>query len=140
MTVALADAARAAGVAVLRGNAPEERRVAGAGGLALHILDWGPAGGADVLMLHGFGQTAHTWDLCCAGLGAHLRLLSLDTDNHAFVLDQDKETIENAPGFDKDHWPETNDKNYHGNDSYWDDTNSYWGSFMGPNTGAMPYR
>lgn len=82
MTVALADAARAAGVAVLRGNAPEERRVAGAGGLALHILDWGPAGGADVLMLHGFGQTAHTWDLCCAGLGAHLRLLSLDLRGH----------------------------------------------------------
>ncbi len=69
------------------------------------------------------------------------KLLSLDTANHAFVLDQDKETIENAPGFDKDHWPETNDQNYYGNnDSYWDNTNSYWGSFMGPNTGAMPYR
>lgn len=69
------------------------------------------------------------------------KLLSLDTDNHAFVLDQDKETIENAPGFDKDHWPETNDQNFEGtNDSYWDNTNSYWGSFMGPNTGAMPYR
>lgn len=68
------------------------------------------------------------------------RLLSLDTANHAFVLDQDKETIENAPGFDKDHWPGTNDRNSYDDNSYWDNTNSYWGSFMGPNTGAMPYR
>lgn len=31
--------------------------------------------------------------------------LKLDTLNHRFVLDVDKETLKNAPGFDKDHWP-----------------------------------
>lgn len=33
------------------------------------------------------------------------RSLQLDTRNHAFVLDVDKERLENAPGFDKDNWP-----------------------------------
>jgi sporulation protein YlmC with PRC-barrel domain len=31
--------------------------------------------------------------------------LKLDTDNHRFVLSMEKERLENAPGFDKDHWP-----------------------------------
>ena len=31
--------------------------------------------------------------------------LKLDPENHRFVLDVDKETLKNAPGFDKDHWP-----------------------------------
>ncbi|HWG75862.1 MAG TPA: PRC-barrel domain-containing protein [Steroidobacteraceae bacterium] len=31
--------------------------------------------------------------------------LKLDTVNHRFVLDVDRETLKNAPGFDKDHWP-----------------------------------
>lgn len=32
--------------------------------------------------------------------------LTIDTENHAFILDIDKEVLENAPGFDKDHWPD----------------------------------
>lgn len=60
------------------------------------------------------------------------RLLAIDTKNHAFVLDQDKDVIKNAPGFDKDHWPGTNDHSF-------ETTNTYWGSFMGPNVGAEPY-
>jgi sporulation protein YlmC with PRC-barrel domain len=32
--------------------------------------------------------------------------LRIDTENHAFILDIDKEVLENAPGFDKDHWPD----------------------------------
>lgn len=59
-------------------------------------------------------------------------VLSIDTENHAFILPQSKEVLENAPGFDKDHWPETNNHDY---DSY----DNYWGGFMGPNTGAEPY-
>jgi sporulation protein YlmC with PRC-barrel domain len=55
------------------------------------------------------------------------KALILDTDRHAFILNQKREVLENAPGFDKDHWPETNaiEKTY-----------AYWGSFMGPNTGV----
>lgn len=32
-------------------------------------------------------------------------MVTVDTDDHAVVVDVDKETVENAPGFDKDHWP-----------------------------------
>lgn len=59
-------------------------------------------------------------------------LLTLDAKNQRFILDQKKETLENAPGFDKDHWPETNSHQF-------DHSTTYWGSFMGANTGAVPY-
>lgn len=32
--------------------------------------------------------------------------LTIDTENHAFILDVDKEVLESAPDFDKDHWPD----------------------------------
>jgi sporulation protein YlmC with PRC-barrel domain len=54
------------------------------------------------------------------------KALTLDTKRHAFILDQKKEVLENAPGFDKDHWPDTNAM---------EETYAYWGSFMGPSTG-----
>ena len=57
------------------------------------------------------------------------RALELDTSRHAFILNQRREVLENAPGFDKDHWPETNSREMKG--SY-----SSWGSFMGPNSGV----
>jgi hypothetical protein len=31
--------------------------------------------------------------------------LSLDSENDEFVLAVNKERLKNAPGFDKDHWP-----------------------------------
>ncbi len=55
------------------------------------------------------------------------RALVLDTERHAFILNQKREVLENAPGFDKEHWPNTNvvEKTY-----------AYWGSFMGASTGS----
>lgn len=46
-----------------------------------------------------------------AGIGEKLfavpwERLSLDTVNKRFVLDVDKEALKNAPGFDKDDWPD----------------------------------
>ena len=38
--------------------------------------------------------------------------LKLDTGNHRFVLDIDKETLKGAPGFDKDHWPSMADQTW----------------------------
>lgn len=39
---------------------------------------------------------------------------------HMFILDRDKDYLKMSPGFDKDHWPDTNDHTYYGNvDSYW---------------------
>jgi sporulation protein YlmC with PRC-barrel domain len=54
--------------------------------------------------------------------------VKLNTKNADFVLNIDKEFLEKAPGFDKDHWPETN--------GHYFDVNTYWGTFMGPNTGV----
>jgi len=31
--------------------------------------------------------------------------LTIDADEEAFILDIDKETLEDAPGFDRDDWP-----------------------------------
>lgn len=36
--------------------------------------------------------------------------LRVDMENKEFVLDVDKETLKNAPGFDKDNWPRTTDE------------------------------
>jgi hypothetical protein len=52
----------------------------------------------------------------------------LDTDNKAFVLDVDKETLKNAEGFDKSNWPNTADRTWgqriheqYGVTPYWDE-------------------
>lgn len=54
-----------------------------------------------------------------------LESMTLDTAAHRFVLDVDKERLENAPGFDKDNWPAHPDYNfinevrsYYGLDAY----------------------
>ena len=38
--------------------------------------------------------------------------LKLDTVNKRFVLNVDKERLENAPGFDKDNWPNMSDQTW----------------------------
>ncbi|MES2935773.1 MAG: PRC-barrel domain-containing protein [Pseudomonadota bacterium] len=38
--------------------------------------------------------------------------LTLDTANHGFILDIDKERMENAPGFDTDDWPDMADQTW----------------------------
>ena len=52
--------------------------------------------------------------------------LTLDVDRECFVLDIDKEQLESAPGFDKDHWPSMADlswaqsvHSYYGTTPYW---------------------
>ena len=53
--------------------------------------------------------------------------LVLDGDEQVFIFDQNVESFENHPGFDKGHWPEAN---FHTQDT------RYYGGFMGPNTGS----
>ena len=43
-------------------------------------------------------------------------LLRVDPVNKMFVFNQPKEMLEKAPGFDMNHWPETN---FHGEETYW---------------------
>jgi sporulation protein YlmC with PRC-barrel domain len=45
---------------------------------------------------------------------------------HVFLVNRDKDYLRMSPGFDKTHWPDTNDHSYYG------DVDSYWG------TAAMP--
>ncbi len=45
-------------------------------------------------------------------------LLRIDPQNQRFLFDQSKETMSKAPGFDMDHWPDTN---IHLEEAY-----SYW--------------
>ncbi|MFO7663810.1 MAG: PRC-barrel domain-containing protein [Chloroflexota bacterium] len=46
--------------------------------------------------------------------------LTLDTTNQRFVLDVELDRFKNAPGFDKDHWPNMAD------DSWAQSIHSYW--------------
>ena len=46
------------------------------------------------------------------------RLLSLDAANKKFIFNQAREVLEKAPGFDMDHWPDTN--------LHFDEVHSYW--------------
>ncbi len=52
--------------------------------------------------------------------------IKVDTEHKAIVLNVSKEVLENAPGFDKDHWPDTSEHawlmdiySYYGSDPYW---------------------
>jgi len=64
------------------------------------------------------------------GLGSKLfavpwSALTVDEDEQCFILDVDKKTLENAPGFDKDNWPDMAD--------------TTWGSKVFTFYGATPY-
>jgi sporulation protein YlmC with PRC-barrel domain len=57
--------------------------------------------------------------------------LTLDTDRKCFLLAVPSETVKNAPGFDKDHWPAMADPTwavglheYYGSSPYWSRTAS----------------
>jgi sporulation protein YlmC with PRC-barrel domain len=56
-------------------------------------------------------------------------MLTVDTDNEEVVLNVEKEILQNAPGFDKDNWPQTTDRawigevfSYYGSKPYWEVT------------------
>jgi sporulation protein YlmC with PRC-barrel domain len=70
------------------------------------------------------------------GMGSKLfaipyKTLTLDSERKVFLLNKEVEVFKHAPGFDKDHWPDTN--------SHYNDVDHYWGDFMGPNTGGEPF-
>ena len=57
-------------------------------------------------------------------------LLTLDTERKCFICDIAKETISNAPGFDKDHWPDVAElgwqqdvHSYYGTQPHWEKNN-----------------
>ena len=50
--------------------------------------------------------------------------LDFDPDNHRLLLDTDKETLRNAPGFNKDNWPDM------ANVEWADGIHAYYGTRM----------
>jgi len=55
-----------------------------------------------------------------------IEAMKLSPEEKRFILDVDKERLKNAPGFDKDHWPESTDRafgtkvyNYYGYTPRW---------------------
>ncbi len=60
---------------------PEERHLL-LGRMRFHYLDWGTAGLAPVVFLHGGGLNAHTWDLVCAVLKHARHCVALDQRGH----------------------------------------------------------
>jgi sporulation protein YlmC with PRC-barrel domain len=49
-------------------------------------------------------------------------LFRVDKDKRSFIFNRKKEELEKAPGFDMEHWPDTN--------IHFDEASGYW-SFMG---------
>ena len=55
-----------------------------------------------------------------------LEAMKLSPEDKRFILDVDKERLKQAPGFDKDHWPDASDRafgtkvyNYYGYEPRW---------------------
>jgi sporulation protein YlmC with PRC-barrel domain len=71
-------------------------------------------------------------------------ILRVDEDEKCFVMDVDKTTLENAPGFDKDNWPDMADPkwgnqiyNYYGTKPYWDEEQPATKTRYGGGGGAL---
>lgn len=74
---------------------PAERRIE-IDGREFRYLDWGPAEAPPIVLLHGGGQSAHTWDACCLLLARRYRCYALDQRGHG---DSDW-SADGAYGFD----------------------------------------
>ena len=53
-----------------------------ANGLTFHYVDWGTAGRPPMLLLHGFNQTAHTWDEFCPRVCQDYHVRAVDQRGH----------------------------------------------------------
>ena len=60
---------------------PEKKRVAGAHGLTLNLLEWSQQG-VPLLMIHGFSNEAHIWDDFAPTVAPHYRVMALDQRGH----------------------------------------------------------
>ena len=79
--LSLHDAARAQGVTFQREAVPEDRYVE-ANGMRFHYLDWGNPDGPDMLLLHGFAQTCHSWDFVALSFCDRYHVVALDQRGH----------------------------------------------------------
>jgi hypothetical protein len=71
--------------------------------------------------------------------------LTLDADRECFLLDMPTESVKNAPGFDKDHWPSMADSTwatsihqYYGREPYWGREDEFGVGDVAPGTSNAP--
>jgi sporulation protein YlmC with PRC-barrel domain len=55
-----------------------------------------------------------------------MQALQLSRADKRFILDVDKERLKNAPGFDKDHWPDMSDRSFGATVYSYYNTRPYW--------------
>ena len=55
-----------------------------------------------------------------------MQALKLSREDKSFVLDVDKERLKNAPGFDKDNWPDISDRTFGKSVYSYYNTQPYW--------------
>jgi pimeloyl-ACP methyl ester carboxylesterase len=53
-----------------------------ANGLKFHYLDWGSPENPPLVLLHGVGQTCHTWDLFATAMMSHFHVMAFDQRGH----------------------------------------------------------
>lgn len=61
---------------------PPRQRFVILNGLRMRYLDWGDADAPPLVLLHGGGQSAHTWDAFCLAMGPRFRCIALDQRGH----------------------------------------------------------
>ena len=79
--LSLHDAARDQGVTFEREAVPEDRFVE-VNGMRFHYLDWGNPDAPDMLLLHGFAQTCHSWDFVALAFCDRYHVVALDQRGH----------------------------------------------------------
>jgi len=57
-------------------------RFVNANELKFHYLDWGSSAKLPMVLLHGVGQTCHTWDLFAAAMAPHFHVMAFDQRGH----------------------------------------------------------
>jgi hypothetical protein len=62
--------------------------------------------------------------------------LKVDEDEKCFILNVDRQTIENAPGFDKDNWPDMSDQSFGSELSTYYKVEPYWEERQKTRTGG----
>ena len=76
-----------------------------ANGLRFHYLDWGNPTNPPLVLLHGVGQTCHTWDLFAAAMSPHFHVMAFDQRGHGdtdWAADKDysrRSMVKDVEGF-----------------------------------------
>ena len=60
---------------------PREREIS-LGGLRFRYLEWGDSGSPALVLLHGFGTHARSWDHVAGAMADRFRVLALDQRGH----------------------------------------------------------